>query len=243
MPLESDYLVRNPRLVLEYFQELISKKCLITAHFGELNTGFLTTIVDLNKEKRQLSLDCAPSEKLDQQLLSSSKVLFRTEINGIKVSFSGKDIKKTKLGDEPVFTFPIPDSIFWMQRRQYYRVKIPLSHTGSYCRLNLLAEDKLETVTFRLHDLSLKGFSFMNPDPRWSEFLKPDTMIEECTLHLQSGSHAGIGFTIKDVNKVQVNTITVQDRVGCALHPVSPAFETSIQRYMQEIELQQKNIG
>ena len=34
-----------------------------------------------------------------------------------------------------------------------------------------------------------------------------------------------------------------QDKIGCLLRPLKPSFETDIQRYMQEIELQLKNIG
>lgn len=243
MSSDSDYLVRNPKIVLEHFKELIDKKCLITAHFGEMNASFLTTIVDLDKENRIISLDCAPTETLNKQLLNSAKILFRTELGGIKVSFSGKGIQKTKLGNDAVLSMPIPSTIFWMQRRKYYRVRIPLSHTGSYCRLTLSIDDKQITTTFQLNDLSITGFSFFNPEPAWSDYLKPESEFVDCTLHLHTGHHASINFTVKNQIKVPNSSHGDQDRIGCLMHSVSPLFEASIQRYMQEIELQQKNIG
>jgi len=243
MATESDYLVKNPKMVFNHFKELIAKKCLISAHFGDRNRSFLTTIIDLDPKKKIIDLDCAPSEKLDEQLLSSPKVLFRTEIDGIKVSFSGKNIKKIKSGGDWVLSMPIPDAIFWMQRRQFYRVKIPLSHTQSHCRLTLVNEDKTETETFRLYDLSITGFSFLNSDPKWSEQFQPDSQFIDGILHLNNGNQASVSFVIKNNVEIRASTLGAQDKIGCLLLPLPPSFETSIQRYMQEIELQNKIIS
>lgn len=245
MATESDYIVKAPKAVLGHFNELISKKCLISAHFGDRNASFLTTIVELDPKNKTLLLDCGPSEAIDNQLLASDKVLFRTEYNGIKVSFSAKNIKKTKADGESVFAMPLPDSIFWMQRRQYYRIKIPFSHTASYCSLNLKsdADGNVETVNFLLSDLSITGFSFLNPDPKWADLLQPDREFDACTLHLNNGNHASVAFVIKNNVKVRNNALTLQDRIGCLFLNLPTNFETTIQRYMQEIELQLKNIS
>lgn len=244
MATESDYLVKNAKTVFHHFNELVTKKCLISVHFGDRNESFLTTIINLDKTNNLLNFDCGPSERLDQQLLASATVVFRTEVEGIKVSFSGKNIKKIKSGDTWVLSMPIPDSIFWLQRRKFYRVKIPFSHNNSYCKLTLTTEDGSEIVTFPLYDLSITGFSFLNPDARWQDQLQPDREFVDCLLHLHNGNQATIGFVIK--NNVELRTYTQgpQNKIGCLLHPLPPSFETSIQRYMQDIELQQrKNIG
>ncbi len=243
---ESDYLVRNPKGVFGHLTELVKNKCIISAHFGEYNASFLTTIVGLDQKTNVLQLDCAPSDTLNNQLLNSSKVLFRTEVEGIKVSFSGKAIKKVKNGDYWVLSMPLPSSIFWMQRRQFYRVKIPLSHTSSYCQLSFKGEteeDADTVVKMPLSDLSITGVSFLNPDPKWTEHLQPDTEIVDCTLHLHNNNEARVAFVIKNNVKVRVNNIGNQQRIGCSFRNLPPSFETSIQRYMQEIELQQKSMS
>ncbi|MGY6276670.1 flagellar brake protein [Methylomonas sp. MgM2] len=243
MATESDYLVRSTKMVFNHFNELVTKKCLITAHFGDRNESFLTTIIGLDKQNNTLNLDCAPSDTLDQRLISSPKVLFRTEVNGIKVSFSGKEIKKIASGSDWVLSMPIPDSIFWMQRRKFYRVKIPLSHTNSYCRLTFNVDEETQSETFRLYDLSISGFSFLNPNPKWQDQLQPDCEFVDCTLHLNNGNHAPVSFVIKNNVEVRTNPLGVQDKIGCLINHLSPSFETSVQRYMQEIQLLQKKIG
>ncbi len=246
MATESDYVVRNPKLVFGYLTDLVKKKCIISAHFGVNNASFLTTIVELDQKKNLLALDCGPSADLDKQLLESAKVLFRTEMDGIKVSFSGRGIQKVKIGNDWALSMPIPGSIFWMQRRHYYRVKMPLSHSNSYCQLTLKADDDSDqTVTFKIHDLSVAGFAFINTDPKWNEQLQPDREFSQCILHLHNGNQAMVAFSIK--NNVSVRTSVTgtgsQQRVGCLLTYLPPSFDSNIQRYMQEIELQQKEIG
>lgn len=247
MTTESDYLVRNAKLVFGHLTDIVKRKCLISAHFGGHNASFLTTIIDIDQKKNLMQLDCGPSAALDNQLLESSKVLFRTEVDGIKVSFSGKGIKKIKHGDDWVFSMPIPSSIFWMQRRQYYRVKIPLSHTGSYCQLAFPSENEDDTdqiFTMPLCDISLTGFAFLVLDPKLTHRLQPDVEFIDCTLNLHSGNQAKVSFVVKNIATVRTTSaISIQHRIGCLTRQIPASFETSIQRYMQEIELQQKNIG
>lgn len=244
MATETDYIVTDTKKVLNHFNELVTNKCLISAHFGNRNAAFITTIIELDPKKKILHMDCGPSDAVDNQLLAAGKVLFRTEVNGIKVSFSSKNIQKIKAGGEPVFSMPLPDSIFWLQRRQFFRVKIPFSHTSSYCTLTFQAEDdeSTETVKFPLNDLSITGFSFMNSDPKWTERLQPDCEYDHCTLHLNNGNQALVSFVIKNNVQVRSTSLTLQDRIGCAFHSLPANFETSIQRYMQDVELLQKNI-
>ncbi|MEY4719409.1 MAG: hypothetical protein RL563_2027, partial [Pseudomonadota bacterium] len=168
---ESNYIVRNPRLVLGYLDDLIQKKCLIAAYFGDKNSSFLTTIVELDKKNKILMLDSAPTNALDDELLASEKTLFRTDCEGIKVSFKGESIRKIKKGNSWTLAMPLPSSMFWMQRRQFYRVKVPLSHHGSYCRANPV--DGGEAVLLPLLDLSISGVALLNTafDADWAKSL------------------------------------------------------------------------
>ncbi|TPQ28319.1 flagellar brake protein [Methylomonas koyamae] len=253
MEKESDYLVRGSKLVFGHLTDLVKKKCIISAHFGEHNQSFLTTIIDLDQKANLLALDVAPTELLNKQLLNSPKVLFRTEYEGIKVSFRGKSIKKSQSDGHPVLAMPIPDAIFWMQRRQFYRVKVPLSHANSLCVMMFTppqdpddienTEPTVLKASFRLVDLSFSGFAFLNPDSQFDKYLNPEDKHEGCMMYLHDGGQAKISFEIKEITRVRATVTGTQQRVGCRFTDIPPAFETNIQRYMQDIEIQQKNLA
>lgn len=248
MEKESDYLVRNAKMIYGYLTDLVKNKCIIAANFGEDNASFLTTIVELDQKTNLLALDVAPNEQLNRQLLTSAKVLFRTEFDGIKVSFRGKAIKKAERNGAPVLAMPLPDALFWMQRRQYYRVKIPLSHKNSFCEIEFRTVDEANNPQslsgiFPLADLSISGFAMLVNDTKFSEFLQPGAEHADCALYLNDGSRANIGIVVRDIATVRAGAAGKQQRVGCQFTQVSQMFESSIQRYVQDIERQQKNIG
>ena len=248
MEKDSDYLVRNPKLITEYLTSIYKNKCILTAHFGEHNASFLTAILELDAKNMTMKIDAAPSEILNKQLLNAVKVLFRTQIDGIKVSFRGKGIKRSLSDGHPAFEMPLPSSIFWMQRRQFFRVKVPMFHSGSYCEITTCRDDEdlpdgNKKALFRIVDLSVSGFAFMNSDPNYAALFTSDMSFTSCKLHLNDGPDSSVSFVIKSVAEMKVGPTATEQRVGCLFTDISPVFESNIQRYMQTIERQQKNIG
>jgi len=242
---ESNYIVRNPRLILGYLDDLIQKKCLISAHFGVKKSSFLTTIVELDKKNRALLLDCGPTTALDEELLASEKVLFRSDYEGIKVSFKGEAIRKIKKNNVWSFAMPVPQAIFWMQRRQFYRVKVPLSHQGSYCRIDFMTGDADNIALLPVIDLSISGVALLNtsPDALWVANLIEGKRLTACHLYLQSGASCDVVLTIAYASEIRASSTQIHQRIGCQLEHLTPNFDSHIQRYMQDIELQLKNIA
>jgi flagellar brake protein len=245
---ESDYLVRNPKLILDYLSSLFTSHCILTAQFGQQKTSFLTAITEINAESGTLKIDSAPTEILNQQLINADKVIFHTQLNGIKAAFTATQIKALKTAENSFFEIPLPQALFWLERRNFYRVKIPLSHQYTYCTIptapqadNPSSTPILQNV-FRLHDLSISGFAFLNADAALMPLFAEQQIHQNCTLHLPN-SHSHISFTIKDISNIKVNTQQTELRIGCHFSPLPTIFESTLLRYMQDIERLIKNIS
>lgn len=247
---ESDYLITNPNLALSRFKDLHKSKCILSAHFGENQSSFLTTIIDIDPKKRLLEVDCAPSEQLNGELLASSRVLFRTDFEGIKVAFYGKGVKQIKKDGDKIFVMPLPDSLYWMQRRQHFRVRIPEKHTHCYTQFVVTTRYEDETgihsvpnlTRFKVADISVSGFAFLNVTPAFADHMQPPAEYKNCILQLhdEDESEARISFLIVNVNKIRSNRAIVAQRVGCKFTEMPLGFDTVIQRYIQDIELQMR---
>jgi c-di-GMP-binding flagellar brake protein YcgR len=246
---ESDYLINNPKIILEQLYSLFNSKCILSAHFGENNNAYMTAIIEIDAQKKLLKFDCAPTELLNKQLLNASKVLFRTQFEGIKVSFRGKSIKKSP-GNQPAFEMPIPTALFWMQRRQFYRIKMPRFHIDSYCELAVAnissGQDALitETVRYQIADLSIKGFAFFTEVASDNNLLfKRGMVFKDCVLSLNDGYKGNISLTIQDITNIKPNIPNSELRIGCEFIEIPSACETAIQRYLQNLEIHLKNIS
>ncbi|WP_347986911.1 flagellar brake protein [Methylomonas sp. AM2-LC] len=249
METDNDYLVKNPKVIVNHLTDIYKNRCIISAHFGEENSSFLTLITDYQPKKNSLIIDGAPTDDLNIQLLNSANVIFRTQLNGVKASFVGKRIKKISHGDRISFAMELPNSVFWLQRRQYYRVKIPLSHTQSFCEMSSgksiaqLANPLDDTIILRLTDLSINGFASINATYDLNNLFVEDKEFIGCQLHLNDGKQDKVSFVVKEITEIKLNNNTQEQRIGCLFTDVSPSFESNIQLYMQFIELQKRKLG
>jgi c-di-GMP-binding flagellar brake protein YcgR len=250
MEIDSDYLVKNPRLIVEHLTDLYKNRCIISAHFGADHASFLTIITEFDPKKNLLIVDGAPTELLNTQLLNSSEVLFHTQLDGIKVSFASNRIKKTMLEGRAAFEIGFPKAIYWLQRRQFFRVRIPMSHTESFFELSTgksisqLVNPLEDTIVFQLADLSINGFAAFNTSEEYAKLLIEHKEFNGCKFHLNDGNQDTISFIIKEVTESKLTATNKQEqRIGCLFTNLTPQFESSIQRYMQFIERQKRKMG
>ena len=226
----------------------MDKKCIVSAQFGEQNQSFLTAILEIDEKNKEIKLDCAPTEQLNRQLLTAAKVLFRSEIEGIKVSFRGQKLKKVLFDGLPALAMPLPDAVFWLQRRNFFRVRIPQSHIASFCRVNFTfqnPEGEFQVVTkdFKLLDLGIRGFAILNPDPAFKQLNNDTEQTFQGTLFLHEKTTGNVSFVVKYTSQIRTSPTAIQQRVGCSFTDISQTFESNLQLYMQDIERQFKKIS
>jgi c-di-GMP-binding flagellar brake protein YcgR len=231
---DTSFLIKNQKQIMHNLSLLIKQKCLFTVHFGEKNESFLTALLDIDNKNNQLIFDRGPKEYLNSMLLASAKSVFSSNYNGIKVSFSGSNITKTSYLNQPVLSLPLPESLKWLERRNYYRVKIPIS---SKARCSVPMDDN-NLAEFKLFDISLSGFSFINESATLSDLLIPDTQFDDGHLLLPDIGEGKISFVIRHNILLNPSKPDTLQRIGCEFTAVAPAFESSIQRFMQSIELE-----
>jgi c-di-GMP-binding flagellar brake protein YcgR len=233
----SSFSIQNPKQIVNYLSLLFKKKYLIRARFGIHNESYITTLLGIDEKNNTLILDYGPKESLNYHILTSGRITFETEYKGIKVSFSGSALKKIIYKGEPAFSAPIPKTLFWMERREYYRVKMPLSKL-SYCQLIL--ENK-PPFYFKIYDISLSGFSMLNDYKETFDQMIPGTLFTQCKLVL---SDAGEGKVSEDAVSCDIRynyiinpgKLQKTQKVGCKLIKITPSIEEVIQRYMQQIQ-------
>lgn len=243
MEKESAHFIRNAKQIVYHLNLLINGKRLLSAHFGENNETFITTILELDQKKNRIILECGPKDYQNKQLLDSKLVEFRSDYEGIKVSFTAEKIKKIRYQGQNALLIETPQTLYWLQRRQFYRVKVPFSH-NSYCEIKLPDNEKggEKLARFKLLNLSISGFCFMNEHLELSEIFLPTTEFHDCTLHLNGNDQETISFVIKNKLNINPEKASKGQRIGCNISKITPAGESRIQRYMQSIERESKSL-
>jgi c-di-GMP-binding flagellar brake protein YcgR len=242
MKYESAFLIHSPEQIISKLSILLKNKCLLTVYYGDNYYGddyygdnddlFITTILDIDIKNNLLVFYHSPKKDSIKQLLNSPVITFKTEYLGIKIAFDAINIAKTQHQGVSVFVIPIPESILWIEARDFYRVKAPVSKS-SYCQLTLKDQ---EPINLKLYDISLAGFSVLNTSSENSALMIPDAHFEQCKLILADTGEGTISFEIRSKSIINPENVNRIEKIGCKFTQITPAFENIIHRYMQQIE-------
>jgi flagellar brake protein len=228
---ESAFILRNPAQIVGKLAILLKNKRLITAYFGENNVSFVTTLFDLDRKANVFVCDGC-KEQLVERVLASPKVIFETEHLGAKVVFNSTGLTKVVHEGKLAFTVPVPETMRWMENREFYRLKTSVTFP-SHCQLTL--KDR-EPVTLKLYDISLRGFSVLNTSSELSELLVPEAQFEKCKLVLADLSENIISFEVRNKFIINPDKLNQAEKIGCKFTRITPAFEDAVQRYMLQVE-------
>lgn len=241
----SKFLISKQKQVLTHLKEVSAERCLISAIFGEdEKDSFLTVIIDIDEKKQTITIDCGPKEYLNQKLLSTTVIKCTTLCGGIEVLFEGLNVKKSGKSGQLAFIISLPDSLYWIQRRDFYRVRSPLSK-NSYCTIffeNAVTETS--SMKFKLFGLSVNGISLLNDSGDLSKLFTISREFTNCELVLDGEEALAISFSIRHITAVNQKTPGKLERIGCLFTRLSPRAESNILRNMHAIEseIKQKTI-
>ncbi len=239
MEYESAFLIRSPEEIIGKLSILLKNKYLLTAYYGDNDDSFITTILEINIKNNLLIFYHSPKQDAIGQFLNSPIITFETEYLGIKVIFDAIKVAKIQHQGLSLFAIPIPESILWIDARNFNRVKSPISKS-SYCQLTLKNQDP---INLKLYDISLAGFSVLNGSSEISALMIPDTHFEQYKLILADTGEDTISFEIRSKYIMNPENLDRIEKIGSKFTRITPEFEDTIQRYMQQIEREsrQKN--
>ncbi|CNI27398.1 MULTISPECIES: flagellar brake protein [Yersinia] len=199
---------------------------------------FISRILDVVPETNQFIFDFGSVAHENIAALAANQLTIIAEPTGAKIEFICNPLKEIKYLSLPAFSTVIPESLYFIQRREYFRVNIP-QWPAYYCSGKFADGSKF---SYTLADVSLGGMGLYAV--KGSEFPVQDCGI----LRDVSVDLCGFGIFkldlqfIRAIDKQVVNnkgeTLTVQ-RLSFKFPRLSPIQEKGLQRAIFELEKQQ----
>ena len=117
-------MLRNRAMIVNNLAMLVKNKCNVSASLGGKET-LLAVLIAINHKEGTIVLDYGSSAYLNKKLLAVKNPKFNTVFNGIQVAFHVDQVTIGKFKGADCFMIDIPDSLYWYNRREYYRVDTP----------------------------------------------------------------------------------------------------------------------
>lgn len=222
--------VRERVEVLALLRAVIVRRAPLSVHFGDGGEFMVTSLLAANPEFEELVFDCSGDEEANQRLVRSSRIRFVSQLDRVRIEFGATSAERILCGDLPALRARIPAALLRLQRREDYRIALPLARP-------LLARlphpyERERSVELRVLDLSRGGIAVAAAPPRVP--LDTGMVLEGCSLPLPEASRVGFDAEVSHVMPTAAADGTT--RCGLRFIDLRGATLAQIQRFVLRLE-------
>jgi c-di-GMP-binding flagellar brake protein YcgR len=231
------YQVHSRLEIVAILRSLIEHRSLVTVSFGGRDDFIVSAVLAVNPDFEELILDHGADVSTNARLLQGTRLEFSCQLDHIRILFTATRAENTIFQDAPAFRIRMPQVVTRIQRRDDYRIKVPLGHP-LHCIIAWDATRPAQRDALRVLDLSRGGLSLT--DYSATVKLVPRMVYRECSLTL--GEVGTVSIDLEAVHLVELtgrNNVRTR-RCGCRFVGLPNATATLIQRYINKVERDQK---
>lgn len=232
----SQYLLHSRTEVLAVLRSVVQKGALITAHFDQGRSFFLTSMIALQPDDGELILDVGSNEEMNAKALKAGKLIFTTVVDKVKIQFSLERLRRTDYQGRPAFIGAVPGTLLRLQRREFFRLATPVATPIRLCT-TLVPEGRAVDVS--LLDISGGGVGLMAPLDL-AGLLERGRMLENCRIMLPGEGLLAATLCVRNLFDVTTRGGSRYVRVGCEFVGLPTARLTAVQRYIIHVERERK---
>lgn len=218
-------------LILRYIAE---KKTRVALYYDYGNAGdfILTTVLDV--DSNGLWLEQSPNGSENWRITQSSKLVFVSSQLQAKVQFTVHQVNSVMHQGYAAFYLPLPDSIFRLQRREYYRLATPTIEPLRCVITTAKPPTHKRPSEFTIMDISGGGVGLTCTESD-TELVSGET-YPNCRIDLPEVG--AINVTIQ-VKTLAVETSTpghTHKRAGCEFKNLDGQSTILLQRYITNMQ-------
>jgi c-di-GMP-binding flagellar brake protein YcgR len=230
----SRYALESRTEIIFRLRELAMGGEMLAAYFNQGRDFILTTLLEVKPDHEIFIYDYGTNEELNQKLVDSEKIIFVGNPGGVRMQFICNAARKIKYGGRSAFISNIPRQMVRMQRREFYRVPLPLSKKLQ-C---IIPNHNGERLELTVRDISVGGVSLVG-DEHLSDAKSLDRM-SRCRIVLDEFGEISCDLEIRHVAQFTKRNGGQETRLGCMFMGITPVMQAMIQRYMVHLEQERR---
>jgi c-di-GMP-binding flagellar brake protein YcgR len=202
---------------------------LVTVQFGNAADFVVSAVLAVNSDFGEVVLDYGADEAAMQRLLKSDRLRISTQLDHVRILFQADVAEAVRFEDGLAFRVRLPDSILRFQRRDSYRLKVPL---GRALMCEVPANDAgTDRLSLRVRDISVAGIGLVDFPKQFR--VAVGMVWPGCRIDLP-----GLGTLTGEVEVMHTTESDVR-RAGCRFRNLPFPMQNLIQRYITKVEREQ----
>jgi c-di-GMP-binding flagellar brake protein YcgR len=225
-------LVHSHVEILGLLRDIANKRALLTIHFNEGAEFIVTSLLAVNPDFEEVVIDCGADRRANAHLLEASRLTVVTFLDHIKIQFVTGRAQETTYQGHPAFRIRVPESMLRLQRRNYYRVKVPLGRPV-LCRVPR-ADHPGRHLDLKVLDISVGGIALLTVPETFDR--EVGQLVEECRVTLPEHGDFHVSLEVRNSEMLAEGPKQNLKRLGCQFIALPGTVTGQIQRYILQIE-------
>lgn len=223
------YLLHGEHQIRQLLQGLIAANALISAHIGN-GQSFLTALLRVDEVEEDLIFDTSPDAGITARALQADEVLCVTRLDNIRIQFALAGLSQVEEDGRLALHAPLPKSVLRLQRRENYRLQVPLAHAAACTLPAHTADGEPVLLKARVLDISAAGIAIQTPagEAVW----EVGTTLEDCTLKLPDMEPMPVTLRVRSILLQTQAHGGEMLRIGCEFRALPRSADARIQRYI-----------
>lgn len=232
----NQFLLHTRTEIVFVLRSLIEHISQITIFFNEGRDLLLTTLAAVDEDG--LVFDFGASSEMNRKALEADKLFCIATLDKVKIQFILRGLQRTEYEGSPAFRAAYPDTLLRLQRREYYRLTMPVTRPLN-CWIPLPDKDgKPDSITVHVVDISGGGLALVSP-PDHVPFAT-DAEFPNCRIELPEIGTIVATLKVRSVFEITLRSGTVLKRSGCEFIKLPGPMATLVQRYIIKVERERK---
>ncbi len=231
----SKYLLHGARQIQQILQGLIDARALISVRISPGGHSFLTSVVTFSDT--DLFLDASPDESTSRLIPAATRLVCAGQLDKIRIQFSLGNATLTSCDGSPAYASPIPTELLRLQRREFYRLRTPISSPLT-CTITLPSPGGEKqggaSLEARVTDISGGGIAIIIPEN--DSHFSAGAEFNDCRLALPELGPISIRLKIRNIFRQTGQNGVETLRAGCEFLDLPRNADNAIQRYIFKIE-------
>ncbi len=237
-PSNNDYMLRSRGEVLTILRSLLEKGTLMTVHFNQGYDFLMTSLLKISAESNSMVLDVGSNAEMNQRALASDKLICISNLDKVKIQFVLRGIKLIQHEGRPAFLASIPEALLRLQRREYYRLTLPVMHPVKCIIPFKNQHNHTINIEAKILDISGGGIGIIGQTDDVQ--LETGLLIPNCRIELPNVGTIITTLGVRSVFEVTLRSGVRSKRSGCQFMDLPGQMQIMIQRYIIKMERERK---
>lgn len=224
--------------ILFLLRAIQKRKLLVNLDLPGSRQIIVTSVLKVNESSNTLVLDSARGDALNHELLSGKGAEFVTQLDGVSITFATGPVTLCEYEKLPALRIALPKSLIRLQRREHFRVPLPIANPVK-CIVPSWTEEDPEPISTHIVDIGCGGVAIAETGGRLGT--ETGRIFSGCKLLLPETSAVFTTLEVRNSAQIRLHNGAFQTRLGCKFIDLPNDMAAKLQRFVMDIERARRN--